>query len=664
MRMMRREQLLELGMNQRGAVAVLVALIFPVLLILGSFVIDIGNWFRLERHLQTQADAGALAGAQNFTVQNCSDGQIISTAKQYSGLSGGATPMFNAQIAGTPASNINEFINQQTYPPQPNQPAPDPDSMTGSPCNDSMLDLKVTQTPLPWYFQALGVGGINAHARVSIEQQTGGTGFLPVAVNETSPVAARAYFIDESASSFTALASVPLTDTGTKNTNGQAVWNNATPLPVAITKPNIGVVIALSGDPNNTTCPSTSQFVNCYDATPSLVHIQGWSALGTGTVMAPRARSVTLQPAGCGDGYFSNVTTSCTFGVAAKVDVGATPNPQGFTVSAVVAGGAATALAYQTTGTFAGLWTGTATLPAGTAGGPNSRQVDLSFTCVNNGQNATPGCTGTPPPVTDVQRAYAANAGTSGTIETAGVSESGIPDANSFQMCETGNANCTHNLVVTIALSGSLQDAQSVADPLYVMRFGSKSSPSQTGAVACPPGGQGGLQTNIATGCTGTYERNCAVAPTPCIPDAGCANVNPLSGGSPPPPADCVLTDNGLKTGQFRQGMATRMANQPCPNNWSRYPNIPNTDPRIVQVFITAYGSFGGSGNQAYPIQSFAAFYVTGWDGDRCRSDDPAGKDQFVGHFIWYINAFDPGATGTGKCNANTFGNCVTVLTR
>jgi hypothetical protein len=587
--------------------------------------------------------------------------------------------VFNAQIGGTPASNIYENINQQAYPTQPNQPAPDPDSMTGSPCNDSMVDVKTTETPLPWYFQALGVGGINAHARVSVVEQTSGTGFLPIAVNETSPVAARAYFIDENASSFTPLASVALINTGTTNTSGQAVWKSATPLPVAITKPNIGVVIALSGDSNNTTCPSNSQFVNCYDATPgpSLVHIQGWSALGTGTVMAPRARSVTLQPGGCSDGYFSNAGTSCSFGVAAQLDVGATPNPQGFTVSAVVAG-ASTALAYQTTGTFAGLWTGAATLPAGTAGGPNSQQVDLSFSCVQSGQNATPGCTGTPTSITDVQRAYAANAGTSGTIATAGISEItagnpfGIQDSNSFQVCETGNSNCTHNLVVTIAITGSLQNAQSVSDPPYVMRFGTKTSASQTGAIACPPGGQGGFRTNIASGCIGTYERNCSVGAQPCISDPLCANVNPLPGGVPPPPADCVLTDNGLKTGQFKQGMAIRLANQSCPNNWSSYPNIPPTyppDPRIVQVFITAYGSFGGSGNQAYPIQSFATFYVTSWDGDPCASDKTppavvAGKDQLVGHFIKYINAFDPGATGNQKCNLTTFGTCVTVLTR
>jgi hypothetical protein len=106
------------------------------------------------------------------------------------------------------------------------------------------------------------------------------------------------------------------------------------------------------------------------------------------------------------------------------------------------------------------------------------------------------------------------------------------------------------------------------------------------------------------------------------------------------------------------------MASAPCPNNWSKFPNIPAGDPRIVEVFITSYGSFGGSGNQNYPIQSFAAFYVTGWDGDNCGSDDPAGKDQLVGHFIKYINPTDTGGGGTQACNLNSFGTCVVVLTQ
>jgi hypothetical protein len=510
------------------------------------------------------------------------------------------------------------------------------------------------------------VGGINAHARVSVLQQTTGSGFEPFAVNETSPVAAQAYFIDENNPTGAPLATAALTNTG-KNAQGDDVWSNlATPLPVAITKANVGVIIALSGDKNNTACPANSQFVNCFDMTPgpSLVHIQGWSALGAGTVMKPLVRSVTLQPGvgagGCVDGYFSNAGATCTFGVAAKVDVGSTPNPQSFTVSAVVANGTPTVLSYRTSGAFAGQWTGTATLPAGTTGGPNSDQVDLQFSCVKNGSKATPGCTGTPTPVTDVQRSYAANSGTSGTIHSAGVSEviSGTPtpDANSFRVCETGNASCTHSLVVTVAVGGSLKDAQSAADPLYTMRFGTKTSPSQTGAIACPPGGQGGFRGNIVTGCSGSYAINTS--------DPLCTKIYPLTGGAFPPPADCVLTDNGLKTGQLRQGMATRMANATCPNNWSKYPNIPTNDPRIVNVIITAYGSFGGTGGQAYPIQNFAAFYVTGWDGDNCGSDDSAGKDQLVGHFIKYINSTDTGGGGNQACNLSSFGSCVVVLTR
>src|SRR5207253_2878756 len=130
---------------------------------------------------------------------------------------------------------------------------------------------------------------------------TTGSGFLPIAVNETTPIAAKAYFIDENTG--TTLASIALTKTGT-NTQGQAVWSNLNPLPVTISKPNVGVIIALSGDATNTTCPSTSQFVNCFDMAPalpgpSLVHIQGWSASATGTIAAPIARSVTLEPGSC-----------------------------------------------------------------------------------------------------------------------------------------------------------------------------------------------------------------------------------------------------------------------------------------------------------------------------------------------------------------------------
>jgi Putative Flp pilus-assembly TadE/G-like len=642
------------GGGEAGAVSVLVAVLLPVMILLGSFVIDGGSWFQHEAHLQLQADAGALAGAQEFNALACQDAAVDARAQQYSGMAGGDTPLHN-QLTGNTTS-VFEKINSQAYPSQPNPPASDSTPMTGSPCKDALLDLKLTETSLPWYFQAIGVGGINAHARVSVLQQTAGSGFLPIAVNETTPVAATAYFINEDTSAI--LASSPLTNTGT-NGAGQAVWSSPAPASVNVNAAHVGVIVALSGTASNTTCPSNSQLVNCFDLNPgpSLVHIQGYSTSGTGTTKAPIARSVTLQPGAgtspCTDGYFSNATGDCTFGLMATIDMGANPNPTGVTVTAAVAG-TTTPLTYS-----GGTWGGSATLPVGTG----SNQVDITVKC-NATVTGSPCFTGkarnnTTATLSDVQRSYAASSTTSGTVDSATVWENTIanPDANSFVV------GSTHNLGVTIAVAGSLQNAQSVSDPVYVMRFGNGTSTSQTGAIACPPGGQGGLRTSLISGCTGTYQCNGASA-AGCISDPGCANTNPTAGQTPPPPADCVLTDNGLKTGQFRQGLSTRLANQSCPNNWASYPNIPPTDPRIVQVFITSYGAFGGSGGSAYPIETFASFYVTAWDGDPCSSDSPTPNDQIWGHFIKYIGFSDPNPVGSGACVLSSFGSCVTVVTR
>ena len=54
------------GDAERGGVLVLTALWMPVV-ILGSLVIDAGNWFEHRRHLQTQADAGRSPAAGSST---------------------------------------------------------------------------------------------------------------------------------------------------------------------------------------------------------------------------------------------------------------------------------------------------------------------------------------------------------------------------------------------------------------------------------------------------------------------------------------------------------------------------------------------------------------------------------------------------------------------
>ena len=94
-------------------------------------------------------------------------------------------------------------------------------------------------------------------------------------------------------------------------------------------------------------------------------------------------------------------------------------------------------------------------------------------------------------------------------------------------------------------------------------------------------------------------------------------------------------------------------------------------DPRIVQLFLTPFGSFNGSGNGSVPVIGFATFYVTGWAGsgggfsNPCQGsgDDPAPDGYIVGHFIKYIDTLNPG-TGSTPCDPNALGSCVAVMTR
>jgi hypothetical protein len=652
--------------GERGAVVILFAVFAPIAILLAAFAIDTGNWFLHDRHLQLQADAGALAAAQAF--EPCSNPAIEAQARQYSGVSG--TPLYNLQVGGTSPGNIHELINSQTYY---GQPAPvDASASTAPPCTSQMVDVKLTETQLPWYWRAFSnVPYINAHARVQIFQKTTATGAEPISVNENSPRVAKAYFVNESSGNV--VAEAPLVNQGA-NSFGEEIWNNAgapVSVPINVTNEvskqkvgNIGVRIALSGDPNNTTCPSNSQLVNCFDSgspATTLVHVQGWSALGKGTPTAPLGRSATLSPGTCSDGYFSSTPASCAVGVQARVDVGATPNPAGLTVAAVM-GGKTFPLSYNASGTFSGQWTGSATL----APGSGSNQINLQVKCTGN---VTPLCASTKTTtIEDVQRSYSAG-GNSGPIHSAGISEqqesSLVGGADSFQVCETGHPACTHHLVVNITTTGSLANAQTYNDPLYTMRFGSGTSTSQTGALQCVPVGKkpgetGNFRESLEAGCRGTY------GPNPESPGWKC----PDSAS----PQDCVETQNGLATGQLRQGMTARITAPSngtkyyCPNNWIKNngegaPIIPSDDSRIVTVFVTAYGSFGGTGNAWYPIQTFATFYVTGWDGDPCKSDPPAEKDQVVGHFIKYTT-LDASGGGTTKCETNALGQCVAVLTR
>jgi Flp pilus assembly protein TadG len=79
--------------DEDGQVIVFVVVILVVLLGFGALVIDGGRWFQTQRHLQTAADAAALAGVQNLPSDTSGASSIASTYAQnnYSGAGAAIT---------------------------------------------------------------------------------------------------------------------------------------------------------------------------------------------------------------------------------------------------------------------------------------------------------------------------------------------------------------------------------------------------------------------------------------------------------------------------------------------------------------------------------------------------------------------------------------------
>jgi len=634
-------------------VLVTVVLWLPVLVLMASFVLDVANWFVHKRHLQMQADAAALASARVWAQPACDWTQIEAIAHDYGG------DVWNSQLGGTPAEKIHMRLNSSTYH---NQPSP-VDTTVGAPnCASAMVDVKLTETDLPWFLKAAQfVPFINAHARVSIVQVDTLSGALPIGVPDPRPARARVTFIDEITGEV--LGERNLTRVGDPDS---PIWDNSgDPLNLTVDRARIGTRVAL-------TSTSSGDFacgdplVECFDSqSPNggLLHIRGWSGAGTVTPADnPIARDVRLLAgATCTGAYFSSATTQCFTGVDAQIDFG-TLDPVGAlgaSVTANIGGNQSYTLTYDS---VTNRWRSNVEIPIAAGAGPVSinlswekrRGTSAGLICTD--RNNTP-CKGT---FTGVQRFFAGNDARSGPIRNMRVFEITDPalDANSFESCAT----CAHDLVVELQLTPSLQNASSTSDPPVVLRL--TGSGSLTQALDCDPS-KSRLEDEIATGCTPSYTEN---------EGSVCPEHNVLWGTSQPWP--CVKRDTGAPPNKIAAGLNLRILGDEqadtctSPNNWANYPDISPSDPRIVQVFLTQFSSFSGSGSGTEPVTGFASFYVTGWQGsgggfaNPCvgLGDDASPGDGFImGHFIKYIPSID--ADGSEACNADEVGVCVAVMT-
>jgi hypothetical protein len=689
--------------DESGVSLIIVVLFLTVIIVFASLAIDTANWFVHKRHLQTQADAGAFAAARDFqfpcgsTASSPPNTQIIATAHQYDGTAAGS---YNAQVgtpAATPAAsysasshNIFSLVNSANFI---NQSTPNDTDVTGDPCRDEAIDLKLSETNTPWFFRLAGVDYINAQARVSIRNLASTGGQLPLGVPSPTPNKMAATFIDEATGQ--ALAGpVNLTS----SSDGTTWTSNATPVTFGSTvSGRVGLRVAISGS-SATDCAGDS--VVCYDtgATQGVVFLHTWSGDGTPGVVLPPAtapappqvRDVTLLPAGdatntaCADGYFTASSSSCTVRLQADLVFATGVQCKDVTLTVAAAPSSGTVPTMPCPNANSAPATGTwqsSLIPVTANSGPYEFSVSWSQSAgtkpagASGGTNATPSqCTNSKPCTGSfgiVQRIFSgspdlsnAGASRSGPISFASVTEP-VAETNTVRRCSvTANfvfSTCTHSLVATVKVYG-LQNAGTIGSPPTRLRL----SDSQANyALDCGQGnGSAAYTTAIATGCTGPYATTTAdrsICATPSTP-AVCVGENPGTGKKIEPGLDTRI--NGGSTCTHR-------------NYWVAPNTIPQIlatpDPRLVKVFLVPFGSLN-SGSGDVPIRAFAYFYITGWNGSPCTTagpsanppyaaDTPAAQGEVWGHFVKYVEP-DTGGTPGGACDPNSINGCIAVLSK
>jgi Flp pilus assembly protein TadG len=93
---------------ESGQAIVLAAVWMAVLLGMAGFVIDVGSWYRQQRHLQSDADAAALAGAQELPTNVEAAGSF---AQLYATKNGYTLPASDIKLSSDLAANDSITVN-------------------------------------------------------------------------------------------------------------------------------------------------------------------------------------------------------------------------------------------------------------------------------------------------------------------------------------------------------------------------------------------------------------------------------------------------------------------------------------------------------------------------------------------------------------------------
>ena len=347
--------------DERGQVVVLFALLIPVFLGIGAIVLDVGNWYVHKRHLQTQVDAAAFAGATKFVGCSFQFGNpvaaneaIKATALAYAGDMNRAPATSNLQVQEP--NDVHAVVNADRYWTEgdpvddaalsttlDNTLDPDGDPATpGTPCETKTLDVKATDHNVqPLWGLLPATPSPKTKARVEIRQIREQMRMLPFAVPEVDPAAVVALFVDEDAAGgevFDWQHLMHFDDPDLPFSEWQTYGGQEE---VSIGSDNVGVIILVSKEDTSPSltgtlaeiCGQAPDLVACYGGSANnsgLSFIHGFSGIA-GAPATPRIRDVNVQDFTCGTDddsapYFL-LTGDCDVGVRAIIDFGLDSDP-------------------------------------------------------------------------------------------------------------------------------------------------------------------------------------------------------------------------------------------------------------------------------------------------------------------------------------------------
>jgi putative Flp pilus-assembly TadE/G-like protein len=689
--------------EESGAIAIIVAIMFPVFLLFGVLAVDVSHWNVNKRQLQTQADAAALAGAAQFQFP-CNatvEANVLNAAKQYAGdaaFGAGRVNTFN----DLGDANHHVLYNSTTYFGGRTKPDAGAPTLTGHPCTDNAIDVKVTQSNVGALFDnSFLAKNIDATARAELKTANGVYSLSPIGVPLPSPTHVYAQFVNESSGNPYSLtgSGVVVGDANTfrldkvTGTSNPTLWQSGTVTPQGVQPGDkIGIRAVLDANSNPTVpvdCNATGLECDSSEGNTwaTLMSLRQWPQTSPDAAahFVPYVTALRLDHGACTDTYFDDVPTTPAAGCNMTINATVKFNPTATNIAGkesvkatvhLPSGDQTVSLNYLGSDN----WQAASALPVTPNSGRSPITLNIEQTegdvhgtstasCKNGNQNPAL-CKVT---IDDAQRVYAANYLNSGYIQNMEVDQPGVQSfANSLSACTT--APCSYGLTLTIGVA-TLHIAVPGERPVTLRILkDTTGNASKNGSLNCDTAASTNLQTELTVGCNVAYRT--AVGNE-------CDSVTKFGdmAANPPNPYPCVQEKPGENKQAVGKAMQDRIlgggnnCNGAQDNQWDAGSpgDLPLSDPRRYPVFLTDFGVFTGSGRAFVPVRGFGEFYITGWSGQEkgngtsiCSKNDPVPGDAdgyLVGHFI--KDVAPPGVGDNGQaCDPTALDLCTAVLTR